>query len=70
MAIFERLPQGMRLTDAGELLLRHIQNLDADFELLLTKISDLEGVRRGHVSLASAQAFVDSVLPEDRKSVV
>ncbi|MDR0281411.1 MAG: LysR family transcriptional regulator [Paucimonas sp.] len=64
-AIFERLPQGMRLTDAGELLLRHIQNQGADFELLLTKISDLEGVRRGHVSLASAQAFVDSVLPEE-----
>lgn len=64
-AIFERLPQGMRLTDAGELLIRHIQNQNADFELLLTKISDLEGLRRGHVSVAAAQAFVDSVLPEE-----
>ncbi|EOG3618966.1 LysR family transcriptional regulator [Pseudomonas putida] len=63
--IFERLPQGMRLTDAGELLMRHIQNQNADFELLLTKISDLGGLRRGHVSVAAAQAFVDSVLPEE-----
>ncbi len=63
--VFERLPQGMRLNEAGELLLRHIQNQNADFELLPSQISDLEGVRRGHVSLACAQAFVDSVLPEE-----
>lgn len=63
--IFERLPQGMRLNAAGELLLKHIQYQNADFERLCTQISDLEGVRRGHVSLASAQAFIDHILADE-----
>lgn len=63
--IFERLPQGMRLTAAGELLLAHIRDQSADFERLRTELADLEGVRRGHVSMACAQAFVDSVLPDE-----
>jgi len=63
--IFERLPQGMRLNEAGELLLRHIRNQNADFELLRTQLSELAGVRRGHVSLACSQAFIDSVLPDE-----
>ena len=63
--IFERLPQGMRLNAAGELLLRHIRDQSSDFERLRTELADLEGVRRGHVSVACAQAFVDNVLPEE-----
>src|SRR5690606_8425238 len=63
--IFERLPQGMRLNEAGELLLHHIRNQSADFERLHTQLADLAGIRRGHVSLACAQAFIDSVLPDE-----
>lgn len=63
--IFERLPQGMRLNAAGDLLLRHIRDQSADFERLCTDLADLDGVRRGHVSVACAQAFVDSVLPKE-----
>lgn len=63
--IFERLPQGMRLNAAGELLLRHIRDQGADFERLRTELADLAGVRRGHISLACAQAFIDSVLPDE-----
>lgn len=62
--IFERMPQGMRLNAAGELLLRHIHDQSSDFERLRTQLSDLAGVRRGHVTVACAQAFIDSVLPE------
>ncbi|MBN3754778.1 LysR family transcriptional regulator [Paraburkholderia sp. Tr-20389] len=64
-AVFERLPQGMRLNAAGELLLRHIRDQSADFERLHAQLSDLAGVRRGHVTLACSQAFVDSVLPDE-----
>ncbi|AOI60665.1 LysR family transcriptional regulator [Burkholderia diffusa] len=63
--VFERLPQGMRLNAAGELLLRHIRDQSADFERLHTQLSDLAGIRRGHVALACSQAFVDSVLPDE-----
>ncbi|MBO1041170.1 LysR family transcriptional regulator [Brucella pituitosa] len=61
--IFERLPQGMRLNAAGELLVRHIRDQTADFERLKSQIADLSGVRRGHVAIVSSQAFVDKVLP-------
>lgn len=63
--VFERLPQGMRLNAAGELLLQHIRDQNADFERLRTQISDLAGIRRGHVAVACAQAFIDGVLPDE-----
>ncbi|RAR55373.1 DNA-binding transcriptional LysR family regulator [Paraburkholderia unamae] len=63
--VFERLPQGMRLNAAGELLLRHIRDQSADFERLQAQLSELAGIRRGHVTLACSQAFIDSVLPDE-----
>lgn len=63
--VFERLPQGMRLNAAGELLIRHIRDQSSDFDRLKSQIADLSGVRRGHVSVACSQAFVDNVLPEE-----
>jgi DNA-binding transcriptional LysR family regulator len=63
--VFERLPQGMRLNAAGELLVRHIRSQFADFERLRSQIADLTGVRRGHVAIACSQAFMDHLLPEE-----
>lgn len=64
-AIFERQPQGMRLTEAGELLLNHIRDQHADFELLRSQIAELSGIRRGHIAVACAQAFLSSVLADE-----
>ncbi|MBN3857874.1 LysR family transcriptional regulator [Paraburkholderia sp. Ac-20340] len=64
-SVFERLPQGMRLNAAGELLLRHIRDQNADFERLQAELSDLAGLRRGHVTVACSQAFIDNVLPDE-----
>ena len=63
--IFERLPQGMRLNAAGELLARHIRDQIADLERIRSQIADLSGVRRGHVALACSQGFVTRVVPEE-----
>jgi DNA-binding transcriptional LysR family regulator len=63
--VFERLPQGMRLNAAGELLVRHIRSQISDFERLKSQISDLTGVRRGHVAIACSQGFLDHILPEE-----
>lgn len=65
VAIFERLPHGMRLNAAGELLVRHIQTQRSDFERLRSQIADLSGVRRGLVTVACSQGFVDHVLPRE-----
>ncbi|WP_127144322.1 LysR family transcriptional regulator [Pelagibacterium montanilacus] len=63
--IFERMPQGMRLNAAGELVLRHIRAQLSDFERLRSQIADLSGVRRGHVTIAASQAFAHGLIPHE-----
>ena len=62
--IFERLPRGVRLSTAGELLIHHIRAQVSDFEKLKSQIADLAGERRGHVAIACSQALLPFFLPE------
>lgn len=62
--IFERLPRGVRLSTAGELLIAHIRDQISDFEKLKSQIADLSGERRGHVAIACSQALLPYFLPE------
>ncbi|MEO1292910.1 MAG: LysR family transcriptional regulator [Pseudomonadota bacterium] len=62
--IFERLPRGMRLNPAGELLMRHIQSQRTDISRIQSLVADLSGERRGHVSIACSQALLPYFLPE------
>lgn len=61
--IFERLPRGVRLSTAGELLMQHIRDQFSDLERLKSRIADLSGIRRGHVSVACSQAILPDFLP-------
>jgi DNA-binding transcriptional LysR family regulator len=63
--IFERMPQGMRLNAAGEMVLRHIRAQLSDFERLRSQLADLSGVRRGHVTIAVSQAFAHGLIPQE-----
>ena len=62
--IFERLPRGVRLSTAGELLIHHLRGQASDFEKLKSQIADLAGQRRGHVSIACSQALLPYFLPD------
>jgi len=62
--VFERLPRGVRLNAAGELLIRHARAQMADLERVRSQIADLSGVRRGRVSIACSQAVAHHLLPE------
>ncbi len=62
--IFERLPRGVRLNSAGELLIHHIRNQLSDMERVKSQIADLSGVRRGHVPIACSQALLPHFLPQ------
>lgn len=64
VAIFERLPRGVRLSTAGEILIHHIRSQISDLERVKSQIADLSGVRRGHVSIACSQALLPYFLPE------
>ncbi|WP_323766331.1 LysR family transcriptional regulator [Marinovum sp.] len=61
--IFERLPRGMRLNPAGELLLHHIRSQRQDLARVNSQVADLSGKRRGHVKIACSQALLPYFLP-------
>lgn len=62
--IFERLPRGVRLSTAGEILIQHVRSQLSDMERVRSQIADLSGVRRGHISIACSQAVMPVFLPE------
>lgn len=61
--LFSRLSSGMRLTAAGEILLRGAQDWRRDFRRIREQIDDLSGLRRGHVRLAVIEAMMQGFLP-------
>lgn len=62
--LFERLPRGMRLNPAGELLMQHIRAQMSDLARVQSQVADLSGLRRGHVSIACSQALLPYFLPQ------
>lgn len=63
--IFERLPRGVRPNAAGVLLLGHIRRQLAEFDRVRMDISDIAGLRQGHVSIACSQALLNIFLPAE-----
>jgi DNA-binding transcriptional LysR family regulator len=61
--IFERMPRGVRLSTAGEILIHHIRGQTADMDRVRSQIADLTGERRGHVSIACSQALLPYFMP-------
>lgn len=61
--IFDRTPNGVRLNAAGELYIHHVRTQLSDMERVRSQIHDLQGVRRGHVSIAASQALMPFILP-------
>jgi len=61
--LFERLPNGVRLSAAGEVFLHFARKEMADAERLRARIADLAGERRGHVNIATGQSFAGARLP-------
>lgn len=68
--LFERTPQGMRLTAAGELLIAVVRRTRRDFDRARSQIDDLQGLRRGRVSIATvegATSFLGKILGQFRE---
>ena len=61
--IFERLPNGVRLSAAGEVLIKHIRSQLSDMDRVLAVIEDMEGERRGHINLVSSQSAMVEFIP-------
>ena len=62
--LFERRPNGMRLTDAGQLVLRHTRDTLHDFARLRGDIDNLRGIVSGEVTIATLDSLTVHFLPE------
>lgn len=63
--LFERLPGGVRLNPAGELVLHHFRATRSDLSRVQGQVADLAGERRGHVSIGCSQALIPYFLPRE-----
>ncbi|MBV9739072.1 MAG: LysR family transcriptional regulator [Hyphomicrobiales bacterium] len=61
--LFERLRSGVRLTAAGELLLRHSRETLADFERTRLEIAGLAGTVTGHVRIVCLESLLLRFMP-------
>jgi DNA-binding transcriptional LysR family regulator len=61
--LFDRLPGSMRLTVAGDLLLRHVVDTLHDFDRVRGAIDDLKAARSGHIAIAALDSLLVDFLP-------
>ncbi|MCS0497297.1 LysR family transcriptional regulator [Ancylobacter sp. MQZ15Z-1] len=62
LPIFERLPRGVRLTTAGEILVEHIRNTMKDHSRAMLRIGDVKTLRRTKITVATLEALTADVL--------
>ena len=62
LPLFERLPRGLRLTAAGEVLIRHVRETLKEHDRVLAQIASLKGLTRGEVTIATMASLAAGVL--------
>ena len=63
MPLFERLPTGLRLTAAGEIMMAAGGRWQKNLSEVRAQIEDLRGLKRGHVEIAVIDALAKGVIP-------
>ena len=64
VALFERLPNGLRLTAAGEVLLASVQGWEKGLRRTKDHMDELLGLRRGNVDIAMIDALTEGFVPD------
>lgn len=62
MPLFERLPRGVRLTSAGEVILTSVRRSLAEVDAANAQIQQLRGLVRGKVSIAVAHSVANDFI--------
>ncbi|MBI0330403.1 LysR family transcriptional regulator [Burkholderia plantarii] len=62
--LFDRLPRGMQLTTAGEIIIAAVRRSQRDFDNAMTQVEDLRSLRRGHVNLAVSPSSAEQLVPD------
>lgn len=63
MPLFERLPTGLRLTAAGEIMMAAGTRWQKNLADVRAQIEDLRGLKRGHVEIAIIDALAKGYVP-------
>lgn len=61
--LFDRFPDGIKLTSAGEAMARHVLVVLQDLERARSDIEGLKGARIGHVSVVAVEGVCAALLP-------
>jgi DNA-binding transcriptional LysR family regulator len=61
--LLERSPEGVRLTQAGQLLAEEVGAIHRLVDRLQSRIADIEGLRRGTVAVRCMEGAIDKWLP-------
>ncbi|GLS16360.1 MULTISPECIES: LysR family transcriptional regulator [Hydrogenophaga] len=67
--LFDRLPRGMQLTAAGEIMIAAVRRSQRDYDNALTQVEDMRALRRGHVNIGVSHSTAESLLPQVVQSV-
>lgn len=63
VALFERMPRGMRLTSAGDTLVTLARRWRTDERRAAADLKQLQGVNQGHIRLVAMDSHVNGFLP-------
>lgn len=69
LPLFERLPTGLRLTAAGEVLMAAGGRWNKHLADVLGQIEDLRGLKRGHVEIAVIDALALGQVPDTIRAI-
>lgn len=64
VALFERLPRGVKPTAAGEILLAHVRRWDGETASLRQQLQSLRGGSTGEVRIVAPELTTDLLLPD------
>ncbi|SFU08897.1 LysR family transcriptional regulator [Pseudomonas marincola] len=68
--LLDRTPHGVHPTEAGELLVAHYRQQQANDRGVLSRLSDLQGLRQGRVRIAVGEGFITDLISQPLQSFI
>lgn len=68
--LLQRTAQGVQATEAGRLLVAHYRQQRANEESVLSRLSDLQGLRKGRVGIAVGEGFIADLISRPLQSFI
>lgn len=63
-ALFERLPKGMKLTPAGDLLVNNVRRWQKEYERVKIEMENLQGFQGGRIRIATTESMAGPLLAQ------